>query len=271
MTRLEDVNLSRMDETVRRLAERVSRQLLEQGAKATVVTGSHARGNAGRESDIDLFAIGEGPKEWFAYLDGRFVSVHWWTPEDVRTRMTRPESAFLAVAGWRSALILDDPYGIAAELQAEAREWTWDRISSEADAWVADKLVGWAEYVLKLGRALDSGRELDVCAIRSELALRLTELAAVLKRVVSESENGFWEAVADAGGPEWRDAQERAFAVAGEGPRDSAVAAMQLFELAAAESADLFDERQRSIVEHTLRSSERWRHRPRERVRGLDK
>ena len=42
--------------------------------------------------------------------------------------------------------MLQDPTGIGAELQREAREWTWEKIEREADAWVADKLVVWSEY-----------------------------------------------------------------------------------------------------------------------------
>jgi hypothetical protein len=248
-----------MDDSIQRLVESLSKRLLEQGAKATALVGSHARGAATEYSDIDVFALGEGPHEWLERVDGRLVAVYWWTTEEARQRMIKPDSALLAVGGWATAVVLDDPYGIAAELQAEARDWSWDKLAGEADAWVADKTVGWAEYVQKLVGALESGRTLDVCAIRAELALRLCEVLAVHRRVATDSENGLWETVAEAGGPEWRSAQERAFGVHGGDVQETAAGALELVELLAREVEPLVDDRQRAVIDHAVDAARRWR------------
>ena len=240
------------DDEVASVAREVAGRLLDQGAKAVVLTGSHARSVAGPTSDIDLFAVGEGPRERFEQADGRVVSVHWWTAEEVRQRMQRPASAVVAVAGWRDALIIADPSGVAAELQREAQEWSWDRIAREADAWVSDQLVGWAEYVRKLVSALDDGRELDACALRAETALKLGRTLAVHRRLVQESENGLWEATAEAGGPRWRAALERALARAGEDLETSARGAVTLYALLAAELRDRLSDREREVVDGAL-------------------
>lgn len=116
--------------------------------------------------------------------------------------MSEPASALIAVFGWRDAVLLDDPTGVGAELQAEARAWSWEKIERKADAWAADQLVGLAEYLPKLMGALEEDRLLDAAAIRADLARRLGEVGAVVHRVTSESENGLWQAVAEAGGSE---------------------------------------------------------------------
>lgn len=245
-----------MDAAVQALIEELSRDLVALGAKATLVTGSQARGRAGPHSDIDIFVVGEGPHEWFEKRGDRLVSIHWWTPEQARQRMSNPATAFVAALGWRDAVIIDDPTGIGAELQREAQDWTWEKLDREADSWVAEQLTGWAEYVQKLIGALDSGRELDAAALRSQLVIRLCEVLAVHRRLTSESENGLWETIADAGGPDWRAALESAFGVKGGDSREAAAGAMRLFAVLADDADRLLDERQRTVVRHVLAATD---------------
>jgi predicted nucleotidyltransferase len=240
-----------VDEEIRGLVERVSTQLVEQGAKATLLTGSHARGNARPDSDVDLFAVGEGPAGWMEILDDRLVAVYWWTAEETRRRMLTPEEAILTVRSWRDGLLIDDPSGVGAELQRDAREWTWEKIGREADAWVADKLVVWAEYVQKLAAATESDRPLDAAAIRGQLVVQLADILAVRRRLLEQSENGFWETVADAGGPEVRAALERALAI-GVDERAAASGAIELFRLVAEDCRGSLDDRQRRVIGHAL-------------------
>src|SRR5919106_3156842 len=44
-----------------RVLEPIVRELVAEGAAAVVLAGSHARGEAGELSDVDLYAIGNGP------------------------------------------------------------------------------------------------------------------------------------------------------------------------------------------------------------------
>jgi hypothetical protein len=237
-----------VETAVREVADR----LLEQGAKAVVVVGSHARGSARPTSDIDLFAVGDGPRERFERVRDHVVSVHWWTPEAARQRMQSPPNAVVAVRAWRDAIVIEDPHGIASELRREAQAWSWDRLAAEADAWAVDELVGWAEYVRKLVASLEDGRELDACAFRAETALKLGAILAVERRLVEESENGLWESIAEAGGPEWRRALESALGRAGDDVETSARAAVELYALLAEGIRDRLDEREREIVEAAL-------------------
>ncbi|MDP8911402.1 MAG: nucleotidyltransferase domain-containing protein, partial [Actinomycetota bacterium] len=214
------------NDEIRRLVRTVSDELIEQGAKATVLTGSHARGEASPHSDIDIFAIGEGPTEFLELREGRLVGTYWFTSEEIRQRMYEPGRALVAVFGWRQAVVIADPSGIAAELKRDAEEWSWERVDRQADAWVCDELAGWIEYVQKLATSLERGRDLDACALRANTALRMAQVLAVHKRITSESENGLWETIADAGGPEWRAALEQALAKNGEDVRTSSTAAL---------------------------------------------
>ena len=93
-------------------------------------------------------------------------------------------------------------------------------------------------------------------AIRSETALKIGRALAVHRRLVQESENGLWEAIADAGGAEWRRLLEQALAVDGEDVRASAAGAVQLFALLVAECRERLDERERKIVDAALQSAE---------------
>ena len=235
---------------VRSIVRRVTERLLEQGAKAVLLTGSQARGRAEPDSDIDFFAIGDGPSQRQQCIDGRMVAVHWFTPQDVRRRLTSPGDALIAVDGWRNAIVLEDPTGVAEALCAEARDWKWDKIEREADAWVCDELAECAEYVAKLARALANARALDAAAFRAEVALRLARIGAVAWRLTSESENGFWETVARANGADWRQAVTEAFDPDGKGPSVTAAAVARVFDLLADHVDELLDEDQRAAIDH---------------------
>jgi hypothetical protein len=145
------------------------------GAQATLLTGSHARGRARPDSDIDLLAVGDGPSVWMEVLDGRLVAVYWCTAEETRRRMLTPEEASLAVRAWRDGVLIADPTRVGEEVQREAREWTWDRIEREADAWGREQLIAQAEYLPKLSGALAAGRLLDAAALRGQLSVKLAD------------------------------------------------------------------------------------------------
>jgi hypothetical protein len=163
----------------------------------------------------------------------------------------------IAVFAWRDAKVVVDPLGVGAELKAFADAWTWDDLTNDADAWVVDRLVGLSEYVSKLERALAEERRLDAAAIRSQLALGLADVAAVVNRITSSSENGLWETIADSGGEECRELLEQALAVGDEDLNVSARAAVALFRWLAHAADPLFQPAQREIVLHAGREPTR--------------
>jgi hypothetical protein len=246
------VGLDQLDSAVRRIVQSVTERLTAQGAHAVLLTGSHARGTAGPRSDIDLFVVGDGPDEAHEVIDERMVSIHWWTPDRARQRMSHPASAFVSVFAWRDATILHDPLGVAAELKAVAEAWTWEALDREADAWAADRLVGLSEYVSKLERALEDGRCLDAAATRCELAVGLVELAAVANRITSVSENGLWETVAASGNGEWRALLDRALGAGNEDLPTSVAALIELFASLARALQPTLQPAQREVVAHAL-------------------
>jgi len=244
--------MSRIDPEIRPIVERVSKRLFEQGARATLLTGSHARGDSRPDSDIDVFAVGDGPRERVQVIDDRAVSVHWYTPDEARRRINSPEKAVVTVCGWRGAVVVDDPGGIGAELRREADEWSWERIAAEADAHVADVIVGRSEWIHKLVGALQDGRSLDAAAVTAETAIALGRLIAIKLHLLLPSENGFWPAVVEAAPAEWADPLREALRGQDEDLETAACAALLLFGRLARDLRDLFDEREWEIVGHAL-------------------
>jgi len=247
-----------LDPEIRETIEQVSARLLEQGAKATLLTGSHARGEARPESDIDVFAVGDGPREHIEIVDGRAISVHWFAPEQARQRIQSPPHAIVSVAGWADAVVVDDPVGVGAELQREARAWSWERIEAEADAFAVDELVGWAEWVHKLIAALQSERMLDAAAITNDTALRLGRVVAIRCRVSARSENGLWEAIVKTAPLDCGEALREALRGDDEDLRTAARGAFRLFQCVARDVAELLDERESAIVDHARSAADAW-------------
>jgi hypothetical protein len=133
------------------VTQEAARELMQAGAVAVMLTGSRATGNATAESDIDLYAIGDG-SEYLLERRGDFlVSVSWRREEEIERSYSSPADVGVLVPGWRQAIILTDPDGVAARLAERATSWTWDVIGDDPlNEWVTEQLTGYAEEVHKL-------------------------------------------------------------------------------------------------------------------------
>ncbi len=231
----------------------VARELAGDGAEAVVLVGSHARGDAGPESDVDILAV--GPQEFSYRLErrgGLLVSASSRPPGLYRQALWEPGSVCAAVPGWREAVPLHDPEGIAASLIEEARAWTWGPLERRCDAWVAEEITSLAEEVHKLSSALRREDHQTAAVQRSILAVQLAPILAVHHRILYGSENRLWGLVLDVMGEEWRQTQAAALGLDDEPFDETCRAALGLYGLAADEAKNLFDGRQERVVRHAL-------------------
>ena len=246
--------------TVGSVIEQVTRRLIYADAQAVVLTGSHARGDATIYSDVDLVAIGDGPDYRLEMHAGLLVSTSWQTRSEVEETLRSPSQACAAVPAWRSARILYDPNGIAAELVASAQNWQWDDIGeARLTAWVAEELTGYAEEVFKLVAMLEQRRLQAASVQRSVLTLRIPMIMATHLRLLYDSENVLWDMVGDVLDGDWRELQSAAFGLSGEPFQESCLAALELYVRACERVMASFDSRQLAVVEAAIRALESHR------------
>jgi hypothetical protein len=237
-----------MERDVLALCRDIAGELAAAGAAAVVLTGSHARGTATAESDVDLVAIGTGSGYELTVRSSRLVSLSWRTAAAQRQQFGQPQAAGKEIAAWRAAVIIEDSAGVAGELQDLARNWSWADVAGPAREWVAAELTGYAEEVHKLVAALRLGR-LRVAAVQcSLLATYLAPVLAVHFQLLVDSENDLWDLVAAQAGEPWRAAQDRALGLDG-GPLDARCrAALDLYAATAAMAGAGFTSRQQAVV-----------------------
>jgi hypothetical protein len=109
----------------RAIAGDLAASLSAQGAVAVALVGSHATGEAGPDSDLDLAVVGQGP-HYRLDVDGSVLVSFGWAPaEEQRQRLYDPAWLGTHVPGWRTAVLIWDPAGVAASIQQEAASWTW--------------------------------------------------------------------------------------------------------------------------------------------------
>ena len=242
----------RLSEPVRSIALQIKEELIDTGAQAVALVGSHAVGGAGPESDLDILAIGPASYAWSLRRRGLLVSVSSRPLDEYRESFTRPQDVCAVVPGWRGAVIFHDPEGLAAALVREANDWSWGPLRRRCDAWVAEQVTGYAEEVHKLVAALRDGNTSTAAVQRSLLAVHLAPVLAVRRRILYGSENRLWDLVSDAMGEEWRREQARALGQGDESFEETCTAALRLYVLAADDVRPLLDRLQREVVDYAL-------------------
>ncbi len=242
-----------VDPLVRNIALTIATRVMRDGARAVVLTGSQVRPDPRPESDIDLYVIGEGPEYRLEIVAGRLVSVSWRTFAQFEAAFDDPRSVGAQVPGWRRAMIVADPAGVAAALQRKAREWDWTQIGdARLDAWVAEEITGYAEEAHKLVAARNAGDITTAAIQRSVLALALAPRLTVHFRMLYETENGLWDLMATHLGPAWNRAQRAALILDGEDIAVSLDASLDLFHLAVSAVWRVMDGRQRDVCAEAL-------------------
>lgn len=176
-------------------------QFHHSSVNAIALFGSHARGDAGPESDIDFIRFvnsddADPPGAGSHLIDDTLVVVTNYTPATVEAWFTEPTEAVQAIAGLRQAKSLWDPSGHFARLQERAKAFVWtDALQTKADHWASEQMVGWIEEVHKGVAGLrhdDVGRLLNASF---GLSWGLTGVVKVQRGVLVYSDNAFLDQV----------------------------------------------------------------------------
>jgi hypothetical protein len=167
-----------------------------------------------------------------------------------------PSKAGGIIPAWRNAEVIHDPLGIARDLKKEAERWQWEPISKQADGWVAEEIVGWAEEVHRLIGNLQLGRKSAAAVQRSVLAVKMAPILAVHHRILYDTENQLWNLVSARMGMEWAQLQSIAFGEGNQSFEDTCKAALQLHAMVAQEVRHLLDRRQYQVVAHACEIAE---------------
>lgn len=239
-----------MDREVLLVSQAVSRRLVREGAKAVVLFGSRVRGDACKESDIDIHAIGRRFHCRLERNQGFLISVAWMTPRQHHKAFKDPSQVGGIIPAWRNAAIIYDPQGTAQNLKEEAKSWRWEPLSKQADRWVAEEITGWAEEVHRLIGNLQLGRRSAAAVQRSVLAIKTAPILAVHHRILYDTENQLWNLVSTRMGTEWAQLQSIALGEGDQNFEDTCKAALKLYATVAQEVRHLLNRRQYQVVAH---------------------
>ena len=135
-------------------------ELVDDNSEAIGLTGSHARGDAGVHSDVDVWHfVHRLPADPFAaytlrMVQGHLVSISVRRLADEAALMRAPVTAIAVVPGFRQMRLLHDPQGALARVIEAAQAFEWDTLQPAAGAYASYDLYGNAEEVGKLISAL---------------------------------------------------------------------------------------------------------------------
>jgi hypothetical protein len=188
------------------LIESIISELADEDIAGIVLGGSYARGEATRFSDIDIAPFlheGAPPrKKRLFYRDGYLVSVSYKTVAGVRADTALPNRAIWVVNGYRGAKILLDKDGAIQGLLRDLEAFTWEPLQQAANEYAGASLAGSAEAVHKLLGDLSMGNDLAVALTTTNLLWNLTDLVAVQRGVLVQSDRTYYRQVQESVGLE---------------------------------------------------------------------
>ena len=203
-----------------------------------LITGSYARDEATRYSDIDVFKfVSTLPadvreRQRVDFFHGRLLSVSTTTVAAKLDEMKRPETAIWVVPGLRQARILSDTTGALTGLKHEAEAFEWRELQAAADSYAEKELAGLAEEVNKLLASLDLSGGSAMPYATLGLVLGLTRTVAVKLGVLIPTEDRYLSLVEKAvgRGSAWTHHHRTAYGIDGTSSlRDRMVAALCLY------------------------------------------
>ncbi len=227
------------------------------------LTGSYARGEENRYSDVDLdifvHRLPESDYDRYTlrYWDHHLVSLTTMLLQEERAALSRPERAIWAIPGWRQMKILLDKDGSLAALQKEALTLEWESLQPAADRYAAEEVMGCAEEAGKILSGLMRLHESTVIHTITGLVLSLLRAVAVQKGLLIPSENLYLDIVQDAAGRDsaWTRALRGAWGLVDAPASFQArgAAALALYRHTARMMSEIIPERHRDVVEVTLK------------------
>jgi len=240
---------------VRSIVRKLVPELRANGARAVLLAGSWARGDARRESDIDLWVLGARSGEEERWHAPFVLSLLYTNARAERAKLTNPRHIGGAVPGWRVAVPVFDPYRTARRIQTEAQRFRWNAVAASCDRWVGREMGRWAEEVVKLVRALGAGQDATAAVQRNLIADALGFVMATHQRKFWDSENESWERIGRAVGGPWARAQRAALGIPGGRLVPSCAAALRLYALTARAVAPTLSPNDREIAAHACRTA----------------
>ena len=214
----------------------LARRFDNPGVRAVALMGSHARGDAGPFSDVDLMRLvaadADVPGAGSHLIDGNLVVVSNVPPGAIERWFADPVEAVKTIAGLRVGRVLIDREGIFAQVQTRAAAFVWTpALQAAADVYAGEQMVGLIEEVHKGLEGLrrnDVGRLLNA---RFGLTWLLSNLMQVQRGVLVQGDNAFFATMTAAMGVDsrWSQLYRQAYGVDAGDLRAAVTAGLHLY------------------------------------------
>ncbi len=199
------------------------------------LSGSFARGDAHRYSDIDLlrFVRAQGDAAYqLHYVEGKLLSLTTISIAHERDKLRQPRQAIWNVPMLRRMRILLDRDGELALLQRAAESFEWDSLRAEAQTDASRDLVGYIEEAHKVMGALARNDDAALAYATIGVVMGMVNIAAVANGVLIHSESRYFREVGTALGSNSAWTHEMRLALGLEGAstvQERALAALRLY------------------------------------------
>lgn len=238
----------------------LGKRFFVEGVSSIVLMGSHARGDFGPNSDVDIVRLWqELPDQHDAVtylIESHFVVVSNVSSDQVEQWFTSPQLATEFIQGVIQSRILLDPDGQFTKIKKRAESFVWnDHLQARADALVSSMMVGWIEEVQKALEGLrrdDPGRLLNG---KHGLTWGMLKVMRIHKGLLLSGDNGSYPELLTLMGEEseWSLLCRNAFGVEGETSlRMEVEAGLKLYVLTAELLVDVLEPKDKPLIDEVV-------------------
>lgn len=181
------------------ILERVEKLKKEKGIISIAVTGSYARNEEEKYSDIDILCIKKRKKaSKIETIDGKYFVISYHTEKEIEDIFNTPNKASRYLYGLKSSTILFDSDNYFNKIKERAKAFSWtESLIKKRDQYINDEFIGWLEEINKSTQGLLTNDIGKMIMGLHGLTFGMFDIISIYKEILIKSDNTYFTQIVE--------------------------------------------------------------------------
>ena len=181
------------------ILDRVEKLKKENGIISIALTGSYARNQEEKYSDIDILCIKKRKKaSKIETIDGKYFVISYHTKKEIEDIFNTPNKASRYLYGLKSSAILFDPENYFNKIKERANAFSWtESLIKKRDQYINDEFIGWLEEINKSIQGLIKNDIGKMIMGLHGLTFGMFDIISIYKKILIKSDNTYFTQIVE--------------------------------------------------------------------------